>query len=174
MKVVVINGAAGCGKDTFAKMCISQNEGLGAVTSMVDFTKEIANVAGWQGDKTPKNRKFLSDLKDLIDSWGDCSFKYVKELLDDKVEEYLYFGDNDINRFVYFVMARQPEDIERLKREFDATTICIRQDAAENVEASNHADANVLNYNYDYHIDNNGSLSDLKDAALTFLKEIGV
>ena len=36
------------------------------VISTVDFVKQIARECGWDGVKTPRNRKFLSDLKDLL------------------------------------------------------------------------------------------------------------
>jgi hypothetical protein len=51
----------------------------------------------------------------------------------------------------------------------DAVTLLIRRDAAEYVEQINHADNEVLNYEYDYTIPNNGSLSELRARAWEFL-----
>ena len=84
VKVVVINGMPGCGKTTFEEMCsdicdpfaveptshvpgFSEGRVLGIdICSTVDFVKVVARQCGWDGTKNLKNRKFLSDLKDLL------------------------------------------------------------------------------------------------------------
>lgn len=134
---------------------------------MVDKAKLIACQCGWHGEKTPKTRKFLSDLKDLIDKTFDASFNFVAE----NIKYFLNPHNEDAG--LIFVMARQPEDINRLKEVYNAITICVRRDAAEQIETSNHADAGVLDYNYDYYIDNNGTLEDLRASAKAFIDELG-
>ena len=54
----------------------------------------------------------------------------------------------------------------------NAITVLLRRAAVENLEQSNHADANVFNYEYDYVIENNGSLEELWEKAVKFLEEI--
>ena len=81
MRVVIINGKSSVGKDCFVTMC---KEILGAEyvcnVSTVDFVKEVAEFCGWDGTKTPENRKFLSDLKDLLTDWNDIPLKrFVKK-----------------------------------------------------------------------------------------------
>ena len=49
--------------------------------STVDKVKEIAAECGWDGVKSPKNRKFLSDLKDLLTEWGDVPYKDIERKL---------------------------------------------------------------------------------------------
>ena len=39
--------------------------------STVDYVKEIATECGWDGTKTPENRKFLSDLKRVLTEWNE-------------------------------------------------------------------------------------------------------
>ena len=94
VKVVVVNGRPGVGKSEFERQCVAQCNlfhrttgfSLGRdlwidVTSTVDFVKEIAAKCGWNGEKTPKNRKFLSNLKDLLTEWGDVPYnKIAKEI----------------------------------------------------------------------------------------------
>ena len=41
----------------------------------VNLVKSLATMAGWDGNKTEKNRKFLSDLKDLLSNWNDVPYK---------------------------------------------------------------------------------------------------
>lgn len=70
---------------------------------------------------------------------------------------------------VIFVMCREPKEIHKFVDRLGAKTLCIRRAEAENAEMSNHADKEVLNYNYDYYIDNNGTLEELEQKAKDFL-----
>lgn len=169
MKVVVINGRERSGKDLFAYKCLIVNNGKVMTTSMVDGVKGIAQEIGWTGSKEPRDRKFLSDLKDLLDEYNDYSFKYVEESIDGLCK---IFPKNFLKDYIVFIMARQPEDIERLVKKYNAKTVLIRRAAAEEAEPSNHADANVFNYNYDYEIINNGTLIELVERAKDFVEEI--
>ena len=65
MKIIVINGRGGVGKDEFIKWCREANNDIYSVSS-VDYVKEIARLIGWNGEKDVKGRKFLSDLKDAF------------------------------------------------------------------------------------------------------------
>ena len=77
VKVIICNGRPGVGKTTFQEMCQIyareewENKIRVDITSTVDFVKDIAKQCGWDGTKDLKNRKFLSDLKDLLTEWND-------------------------------------------------------------------------------------------------------
>ena len=176
MKIVIINGKGGCGKDTFVTMCkdvIGQDYIYNIST--VDFIKEIAEQCGWDGTKTPKNRKFLSDLKDLLTEWDNVPFNKIIDDID--AWAYECIADGAYERSVAFVHCREPKEIEKIVEHYNiddkpmVTTLLIRRDVAENVEQMNHADNEVLNYEYDYTIPNNGSLSELRARAEEFLRE---
>ena len=125
-------------------------------------------MCGWDGTKTLKNREFLSNLKDLLTEWGDVPYnKIVKEiaLFDYTLNQYDIDGDKG---FV-FVMCREPQEIKKFVDRLGAKTVCVRRKEAENAAVSNHADANVLDYEYDYYIDNNNTLEHLQIAAKHFL-----
>lgn len=171
--ILVINGTARSGKDTF---CSFIEEEVGkekvATLSTVDLVKELAAKVGWDGEKTPKNRKFLSDLKDLLTEWEDVPYKDIKkkiELLNYDWESYGFGPDNCL----IFVMCREPEEIQKFVDRLGAKTILVRRREAESTEASNHADADILKYRYNYEIDNNGSLAELREKARGFLKICG-
>lgn len=173
MKVVIINGKAGTGKDTFVTMC---RDILGITKilniSTVDYVKEIAAHCGWDGTKTPKNRKFLSDLKDLLTEWNDIPFKKVCQ--DIKTWQHLWIASGEYDKAVIFIHCREPKEIKKLCEElsiYNPITLLMRRDAAESVEQVNHADNEVLNYEYDYVIPNNSSLSELRARAELFLRE---
>ena len=66
MEIIVINGYPESGKDTFVNLCKNiVGESFVKNISTVDFVKEVAMLCGWDGTKTPKNRKFLSDLNHI-------------------------------------------------------------------------------------------------------------
>ena len=132
--------------------------------SIVDLPKQAAKVLGWDGGKTEKDRKFLSDIMDLSDNYNDAPFRDVASIVSD-------FQNNYIEADVLVVDMRDPKDIARAVETFGAETILIRNPNVEKIE-SNHADANVENYEYDYIIKNNGSLEQLDWVAKEFVDNI--
>lgn len=160
MKVVLVNGTAGAGKDSFTSLC-SQ---YGACTSVstVDWVRTVAAFIGWDGrSKTPADRRLLSDLKDAAARWNDVPYQKIKAII--KLAKKAGVVD------AIFVMCREPDEIQRFVDEFGAVTIRVERKESE-MPASNHADAEVYDYFYDYIIDNNGSLEDFDAAAETFMK----
>lgn len=175
MRVVIINGIAGSGKDTFVTMC---KDVLGANRilniSTVDFVKEVATMCGWDGTKTPKNRKFLSDLKDLLVEWDNIPFNKVVDDID--AWAYERIAEGKYEQSLVFVHCREPKEIEKFVEHYNiddkniVTTLLIRRGVAENVQQINHADNDVLNYAYDYTIYNDSNLSWLHSEARVFLQ----
>ena len=84
--------------------------------------------------------------------------------LQNKVNE---FQENNYIRFL-FLHIREPEEIERAKKEFNAKTILIKRDSVEQI-TTNMADKNVFNYEYDFIILNDGTLDELKRKARIFI-----
>lgn len=70
---------------------------------------------------------------------------------------------------VIFVMCREPQEIQKFVDRLGALTLCVRRATVENSETSNHADADIFNFKYDYYIDNNGTLEELEQKAKEFL-----
>lgn len=172
VNVVVVNGFPRSGKDTFVNFCIQDLGPYGHAVSTVDFVKDLAKECGWDGTKTPKNRKFLSDLKDLLTDWGDIPWKKVEEIFNHIKVECFQYGLSDSNFFL-FIHSREPEEIERFKEEYDAITVLVDRREVEE-EQSNHSDNNVMNYTYDYIINNNGTLDELKMRAKTFIESVRI
>lgn len=154
---------ARCGKDTFA---IYLNDIIPTLKySSIDKVKEIAELCGWDGEsKTEKDRKFLSDLKLLTSEYSNMPFKAIE----DKVNAF----KTDDKFCVMLIDIREPNEIEKAKNAFGAKTILIRNDRVKNIK-SNMADANVFNYEYDFVIENNGTLDEFQNAIYEFAyKEI--
>lgn len=140
------------------------------ILSTVDFVKELAKTCGWDGEKTNKNRKFLSDLKDLLTEWNDIPLKKIISKIEE-IQNFAFNNDFDFDRFCIFVDCREPDEIEKLKdeltqEELEVQTLIVRNSKVEDsIIPSNHADADVLNYVYDWHIWNDGDLEELKLSA---------
>ena len=173
IKVVIVNGMPESGKTTFEIHCREAIKNLpmgyvedgcwiySEIISTVDFVKKIALECGWDGTKSLKNRKFLSDLKDLLTEWADVPSKKII----DKVNSTLFST-------VFFIDCREPKEIQKLKDALNAMTVLVRRPEVENNKTSNHADANVFDYNYDYVIWNDGNIEQLQNKADEFVNTI--
>jgi lysyl-tRNA synthetase class I len=160
-QVFIINGSGGVGKDTFINL-VKEILNLSVINfSSVDKVKEIATIIGWTGDKTEKDRKFLSDLKLLCTDYNDMPFSSMNE----DVEE---FAKSDAA--MLFLHIREPKEIEKAKVKFNAKTILIKRDTVKQI-VSNMADGGVFNYEYDVVIDNNSGLENLCKKAVQFVND---
>jgi hypothetical protein len=157
-KVFIINGYNQVGKDSFVEFCGRYIHTKNIST--VDKVKMAGRLLDWDGGKTEEDRAFLSELKLLADKYYQHSFKYV-------MQEFLNFM-KDENQQAMFVHAREPENIDIIKRQIQCKTILVTNSNVKQVE-SNTADANVNNYRYDLEIINDGTLEDLHTTAKTFI-----
>jgi hypothetical protein len=154
----------GSGKDTWASLL---NKYIPTLKySIVDLPKEAAKVLGWDGSKTEKDRRFLSDIMDLSTGYNDAPFKDVLSLVTD------FKNNKDYAEYeVLIIDMRDPKDIARAVKAFGAETILIRNPNVIKIE-SNHADRDVENYEYDYIIENDGTLEQLERVAKLFVCDV--
>lgn len=162
-KVYITNGSAQNGKDTFAELLAKYISVF--KYSSIDLVKEMFEVVGVSREnKTEKKRKLWSDGKDLLTEYDDIPFKDITSIVTD-------FKNNKIETEVLLIDIREPEEIARAVETFGAETILIRNPNAIKIE-SNHADRDVENYEYDYIIENDGTLEQLEKVAEYFVREI--
>lgn len=161
-KVYILNGVGTSGKGEFVS-CLNKCVPTYGY-SIVDLPKEAAKILGWDGGKSEKDRKFLSDIMDLATKYNDSPFRDVLSVVSD-------FKNNFIEDEILVIDMRDPKDIARAVETFGAKTILIRNPRAEKIE-SNHADANVENYEYDYIIENDGTLYQLDNVAKMFACDV--
>ena len=161
MKIAIVNGRGASGKTTFETMVTKIANARGRkvkVISTIDYVKIHAKHAfGWDGGKTPEDRRFLSDLKDALTRWKDVPYQKVKESI-----EIYKKSDTDL----LFIDCREPEEIARFVNDYGALTILVQRGEFELL--GNHADDNVMNYQYDVVIDNNRGLDELMQEATIF------
>lgn len=161
-QVIIANGSGGCGKDTFAKFLSEFCDTY--KYSSIDKVKLIAAQCGWDNGKSDKDRKFLSDLKILTTEYNDMAFNDIKAIVKDFKSDY-------IQAQLLLIDIREPLEIERAKKEFDVITVLVKNDKVKQI-TTNMADAGVFDYNYDYVIDNSGTLVELKEKAEWFVNQV--
>ena len=169
-KIIILNGQGVSGKDSFKNFIKEYDKELTGLdriadTSIIDRTKAIAQMCGWTGAKEDKDRAFLHNLKILLQEYNDLPYKTVASF----IQQTAAVSINGEFAYSYiFVDAREIPDIERLVKDFNATTILIKRGQRS---YGNEADDNVFNWQYDYIIENDGTLDDLKLAAQFFWNE---
>lgn len=159
MKIVILNGKGAVGKDTFVKMVTeisaARNYSIKKI-STIDYVKELATIIGWNGEKNLEDRKFLSNLKDILTEWKDIPYNKIKE----KIKE--------ISCDMLFIDCREPAEIKRFVEDYHALTILVQRPTIQIY--GNHADDEVENYNYDIIIDNSRGLEELFQEATIFVE----
>ena len=106
----------------------------------------------------------------MLTNWGDVPYKKTLQEIDMFKFDLDYWDVSD--KGVVFIMCREPKEIERFERELNAKSVLIRRASVEFEQQSNHADSEVLNHKYDYIIENNGTVDELKEKAKGFLKNL--
>lgn len=153
--VYVINGVGGSGKSTFVSILSELHPSIKEI-STVDKVKEVAKIAGWNGEKDGRGRRFLADIKDAMDAYDKLSWKNVDRVIE------------EAPHYIYFINARSDYDIDYFKKRWNARTILVEKSGTPLI-FSNHADARVMDYEYDIVIHNDGDLEDLRNKAIQFL-----
>ncbi len=168
---IIINGKPQVGKDSFVN-CVSEiveeSTNLKVLNiSTISVIKDAAKLLGWDGVKTPEARKFLSDLKDLSTNYNDFPAKHIVDIVNKRRAQ----SSNEYFKFI-FIHCREPEEINKIKECIgsDVYTLLIRRDVED--VTTNHADMQTEFYNYDFIIDNNSTIEDLKEKAAKFIKRI--
>lgn len=181
-RVIIINGTGGSGKDTFVKFCQEINDKV-INLSTIDTVKSIAKKMGWKGGKSEKDRKFLSDLKDLWSEYENGPFNDVKYKIESifEMKSSIFRVKNMKNgekypekpqKMVFFVHCREAEEIQKFVDFYgeECETLLIKRE--NQVTKGNHADENVENYDYDTVFEfKEDSLGDMKRVAKEFMSQ---
>ena len=162
--VIIINGAGGVGKDTLCS--IAKKHFKVRNISSVDPIKEIASICGWQGEKTDKARKFLSDLKMLTVNYNDFPTNWAKA----QFENFLTTDEE-----ILFVHIREPEEIRKYVNATcgKAKALLVRGgERTRHTAYGNASDDGVENYTYDYYFVNDKSLEETEIAFVALMRDV--
>lgn len=169
MKVIIINGAARTGKDTFVEMVADETSTEVINLSTIDPVKNAMKRLGWDGvTKNDETRLMMADLKQLWIRHMNGPFNYIVKTINDIM---LVQNGVDVN---FFVHCREPEEIAKLKQyyKYDGISLLIKRDGLH--VPKNGADDIVENYVYDHMVDNSGSLELLRFYVREFIKTWGL
>lgn len=152
--IFIINGRGGVGKDTICEMAgkLCRVRNVSSITPIV----EIARYAGWDGVKTPEARRLLSRLKEAFTEFNDLSHQYCLKQVADFLE-----GEERL----LFLHVREPEEIERLKRELGSNcrTLLVRRKGISGQLLGNRSDDEVETFQYDVVLENDSDLKALEE-----------
>ena len=165
--IVIVNGKPRSGKDSFCKFVADycdQNNIYCDVWSTIDLEKEILEEYIKPYEVNSNNdRGFLHDFKQLLNEYYDITFNDFKTIADD-------------NEGVTLIHSREWNEILRFKKYCEEQNIkfisVFVTGKNENNEFTNWGDkfCDDRKNLYDYKIENNGSLEDLKKNAEKFCK----
>lgn len=176
IQIVAVNGFPGSGKTTWEHFCqdLIEGQGYAHIISSIDFVKEIAKECGWNGEKSPANRKFLADLKALLSKspWGDVPLQQVIKKCKQFQKDFDVY-DMSEELIIVFVDVREPENLKVLKEEYDALTVLIRRpgDVEDALKQTNSSDKNILDFSYDLIYNNDNDIEYLHELANEFVNK---
>lgn len=143
MKIIIINGQGGVGKDDFIRSIDKPENGIRNY-SVIDPIKKLAVHFGWDGQKDEKGRRLLSDLFIFDKAHNNLAMKHIA----DEVAK-------SPKNCVIFVHIREPKDIDRFKdliaeriASYKIATLLITRGMKK--DYGNIADDGVFDYDYDY------------------------
>ena len=172
-KIYILSGKASNGKNKIASYIadIYQKQDMKTINlSYASYLKEYAkNVIAWNGDEETKPREFLQQI----------GVELIKTNIDDKMLIRRIIEDIQVYSYFYDVItisdARFPEEIEDIKKIF-SNVIVVHVYGLENnlssTQKEHRTETSLDNYNkYDYQLNNNGSLEELKNKVEVLVKE---
>jgi dephospho-CoA kinase len=175
MKVIIISGKARTGKSTVANIMKEYFDEKGLKTIILAYARYIKmfakDVSNWDGSEEAKPRALLQEIgTDIIRKKIDNDF-FVRRMTED-IKLYSYFMDVAIISDARFI-----DEIEYIKKHFKNTiTINIVKSNLETdltkKEQTHPSETSLDNYNkYDYILDNDGSIEELKEKIISIIKE---
>ena len=175
MEVILIGGKARSGKDTMAEIIMNELESTGQKVCRIQVGQYIKYYAmkyfGWDGREETKPRDLLNKLgTEIIREKIDPNFHVDRLIQDIKILSYFYdtFIVSDI---------RFPVEIEKTREAFSSVVSIKMNRESDELSANqkHHISETILDdyKEFDYYVDNNGSLEELSVYAKNILKEIG-
>ena len=162
-QIIIINGYAGSGKDTFIDMCQECTRATRLWTSTP--AKKALMELGWDGVNKGADIRYV--LQQLIE---------MSEFMFDGTVAYLDVALAKISDGLVFIHCREHGKINRLKTRYNAKTLFISSERAKQLAKttlSNTSDTCCLeNYDYDTVIDNNDGFAELRQKAKEYCEEM--
>lgn len=177
-RILIVNGSAGTGKDTFIRYMASYCDASDACVlhsiSTIDPVKECLRFLGWNGSKTDESRLILSELKKFWISNNNGPTEYSLN----NIMSIINSGSTD--DAIIVIQIREPSEISKIVGivskfselgiyNVKISTLLIKRNIAV---PTNNSDMNVDNYKYAYTIDNNSTLNALNNHATIIVEDL--
>ena len=166
--VIIINGKGGCGKDTICDI-LERHYPTKRISTITKVKQAARLIFGWKGEKSLKDRKFLSDLKDLWTDYNDGPFVYA-------IDQFQKFAEKPVAAYneILIMHVREPREIKKIKDRIDysgtvpCVTLLIKSPRTESVEYGNKSDDLVNKYPYDFLYNNAAPLNKVDEDFMGF------
>ena len=175
-KIFIVSGKARHGKDTTCSFIkeLCEEKGLKVINlAYGNYIKEyVKKITDWDGSEETKPRTLLQQLGTEVIRYQIDNEFFIKRIIDD-IKVLSYFCD-----IITISDARLPEELDLVTKAYDnSVKIKIERPSLESELTSkeqHHAtEIGLNNYtNYDYIIQNDGSIEDLKEKANSLIKDI--
>lgn len=167
--VVLLNGSATCGKNTFVEQLSSivKVEHWSTVDKYKDILKQFFPLEYNEEHKTDHIRQFLSEFKAL-------STKYFNDPYNETMKKIFEFFESPSDAEILFIDIREPEEIQKILNRFsnDEVVTLLIDNPNKECNMSNNSDANVFDFTYDWIVVNDGTIEDLKENAKIFYENL--
>lgn len=166
--VIIINGKGGCGKDAICDI-LARHYPVTNVSTITKVKQAARLMFGWKGEKSLKDRKFLSDLKDLWIDYNDGPFKYA-------INEFHKFAEKPVTAYneILIMHVREPSEIKKIKDRINyigtipCVTLLVKSPRTESVEYGNKSDDLVNKYPYEFIYNNAAPLNKVDEDFMGF------
>ena len=174
MKVYMIAGKAGAGKNTTANYIKEYYESIGKKTIITEMSKYLKlyaeEIVDWDRRRETKPRTFLQSVGDFVRKEAFTDTFFIDRILED-MKVYEKFAD-----IVIIADVRYPMEIKAIENKYDSISIEVINEFSEydlKPNEKNHASENALNsykeFNYIIH---NKTFENLKEDAINIVKEV--
>lgn len=159
--LVIVNGFAGSGKDTFCGYCedyLYKKDKIAFIKHSSDFAKTILFSMDWNGEKTLETRKLLADIV----AFGESTGSNLKDLFK--------FVDRNEKLDVIFYHERNPKEIQKIvdyykcSQEIKVLTVFVNR----KIDKAEEDRWGIQNFVYDVTIMNNDTLEELEKCSKYF------
>lgn len=159
--LVIVNGFAGSGKDTFCGYCedyLYREDKISFIKHSSDFAKTILFSMDWDGEKTLETRKLLADMVTFGESTGF------------NLRDFFKFVENNQKLDVIFYHERNPKEIQKIVNYYkcseDITVLTVFVNRkTDKVEEDRW---NIRDFGYDVTIMNDKTLEELEKCSKYF------
>lgn len=174
MKVYIIAGKAGCGKNTTANYIKEYYESLGKTVAITEISKYLKlfayEVKGWDGRRETKPRAFLQEVGSSIRHELYNEDFLINRLLED-LKVYEKFVD-----VLIIADVRFPREVELIKEKCDATSIRVLNEfndyELKGSEKLHETETSLESYDKFDYVLHNQTFEKLKEDAENIVKEV--